>query len=241
MDFTSLRDDWPRTRHGSPGPVVLSDDPADHGLSGAEVACIEKAYEIRRHEVRAELEKPLRFELDWALSGFGWPKTGRERAKWILVIPLVVVLLGILQVVAVPFQYVAHRREVARRKAQLRQELAELEWPPSLRPIEHKTLRDLWSVYGFERGRFPESVSVELASAWIDRLYRPEVTRAARLEARLEAINKRRAWQRAKATAVTCILFTPRLEEALKELSSELPPYDWARGTPAPGPGERVH
>ena len=75
MDLTSPRDDWPRTSWNRPGPFILSDDPADHGLSEAEVACIEKAYEIRRREVRAALTQPSPFERDWGLSGMEWPKT----------------------------------------------------------------------------------------------------------------------------------------------------------------------
>ena len=58
MDLTTPRDDWPQTPWDRPRPFILSDDPADHGLSEAEVACIEKAYELRRREVRAALEQP---------------------------------------------------------------------------------------------------------------------------------------------------------------------------------------
>ena len=76
------------------------------------------------------------------------------------------------------FQYVAYRRERAREKTQLREELKQLERPPLLRPLPEKTLWELWRVYGFEDRRFPEAVCVELASAWIDRLYGPETTRA---------------------------------------------------------------
>ena len=75
MDLTSPREDWPRTSWNRPGPFILSDDPADHGLSDAEVACIEKAYEIRRREVRAALEKPSRFQLDGGCPEWG----GRRR------------------------------------------------------------------------------------------------------------------------------------------------------------------
>jgi len=41
--------------------------------------------------------------------------------------------------------------------------------------------------------RFPQSVRVELASAWIDRLYGPETTRAVGLAGRTERVNQRRA------------------------------------------------
>ena len=206
MDLTPSRDDWPRISWDRPGPFLLSDDPADHGLSAAEVACIEKAYEIRRREVRAALMQPSPFEIDWGLSGMEWPKTLKEWAKWVLVVPFVMVLLAIVQTVAAPFQYVAHRRERAREKAQLREELKQLERRPLLRPIEEKTLWELWRVYGFEDRRFPEAVCVELAATWIDRLYGPETTRAVNLVERLERVNLRRAKQRAKATGVTCIL-----------------------------------
>ena len=122
----------------------------------------------------------------------GWPETGWERVKWVLVVPFVVLLLAILQTVAVPFQYVSHRRTIAPDKSVLREELAELERRPLLRPIDEKTLWDLWRVYGFEDHRFPESVHVELASAWIDRLYGPETTRAVNLPARMERVRQRR-------------------------------------------------
>jgi len=56
--------------------------------------------------------------------------------------------------VAVPFQSVAHRRERAREKAQLREELKQLERRPLLRPIDEKTLWELWCVYGFEIAGF---------------------------------------------------------------------------------------
>ena len=102
MDFPTLRDDWPRTSWNRPGPFILSDDPSDHGLNEAEVACIEKAYEIRRREVRAALSQPSRFERDWGLSGMGWPETGWERVKWVLVVPFVALLLAIAQVIGTP-------------------------------------------------------------------------------------------------------------------------------------------
>ena len=60
------------------GPFILSDDPADHGLSAAEVACIEQAYEIRRREVRAALMQPSPFEIDWGLSGRDGRKPSRN-------------------------------------------------------------------------------------------------------------------------------------------------------------------
>jgi len=77
MNIPAPRDQWPRTLGDRTGPFVLSDDPADHGLSEAEVACIATAYEIRRREVRAALTQPSRFELDWGLSGPEWPKSLR--------------------------------------------------------------------------------------------------------------------------------------------------------------------
>ena len=81
MDLTPLRDDWPRSSWHRPGPLLLCEDPADHGLGDAEVACIEIAYELRRREVRAALTQHDRFRLDWGLSGLGWPRAGRERIK----------------------------------------------------------------------------------------------------------------------------------------------------------------
>jgi len=244
MDLTSPRDDWPRTSWNRSGPFILSDDPADHGLSEAEVACIEKAYEIRRREVGSALSQPSPFEIDWGLSGGDWPKTLKEWAKWVLVVPLVVVLLAILQTVAAPFQYVAHRRKRAREKAGLQEELAALERQALLRPIEDKTLWELWRVYGFEDRRFPESVHVELASAWIDGLYGPETTRVVNLTERMERVTRRRARVRAEAPQIGCVLWTPRLEQVLEELSAELPRYDWGRQetTSKPsGSNVRVH
>jgi len=82
---------------------------------------------------------------------------------------------------------------------------------------------------------------VELASVWIDRLYGPETTRAVNLEERLARVTQRRAKARAEAPDITCMLFGPRLEQVLKELSVELPPYDWAGTLSVPGAGERVH
>ena len=106
-----------RRRRVRPGPFILSDDPADHGLSETEVACIEQAYEIRRREVRAALTQHDPFRLDWELSGFGRPKTLKEWVTSVLVVPLVVVLFAVLRVVTAPFEYVSYRRERARRRA----------------------------------------------------------------------------------------------------------------------------
>jgi hypothetical protein len=98
-------------------------------------------------------------------------------------------------------------------------------------------------VYGLERDRFSESVGVELASAWIDRLYGPETTRAVNLLERMERVNKRRALFRTDAPHFGCVLFTPPLEQVLQELSVELPPYDWATRTTASQQlfSERLH
>ena len=125
---------------------------------------------------------------------------------------------------------VAPARAIAREKAVFGRNSKQLERPPLLRPIDEKTLWALWRVYGFEDRRFPESVHVELASAWIDRLYGPETTRAVNLAERMERVNKRRAKARAAAPHIGCMLFGPRLEQVLKELSVELPPYDWVAG-----------
>ena len=110
-----------------------------------------------------------------------------------------------------------------------------------LRPIDEKTLWALWRVYGFEDRRFPESVHVELASAWIDRLYGPETTRAVNLAERMERVNKQRAKARAEAPHIGCMLFGPRLEQVLKELSVELPPYDWGGREMGSRPAGRMH
>ena len=241
MDLTSPRDDWPRTSWDRPGPFILSDDPADHGLSEAEVACIEKAYELRRREVRAALTQHDPFRLDWGLSGFGRPKSLKEWVTSVLVVPFVVMLLAILRLVTAPFEYVSYRRERARRKAQLSEELKQLERRPLLQPLPEKTLHELWSMYGFEHRRFPEAVCVELPLAWIDRLYGPETTRAVDLNERMERVSQRRAKARADAPHITCMLFGPRLEQVLKELSVELPPYDWAGRAEVPGARQRVH
>lgn len=229
MDITSSREDRPRTPLDRPPQRLFSDNPADHGLSEAEIGCIEKAYEIRRREVRASLDKPPPFQLGWGPLGVEWPKTGREQLKWVLLVPFIAVFLGILQGVAAPFQYAAYRREMARRSARLRQELAALGRRPLLQPLPGRTLRDLWSVYGLERNRFPEAVCLELASAWIDRLYGPETARTVNLTERMNRVDDRRAKQRALATRVTCVCWIPRLEQVLRELSTELPPYGQAR------------
>ena len=60
MDFTPPREEWPRRLWDQPVQRLFSDDPADHGLSEAEVACIEKAYEIRRREVGSALSQRRR-------------------------------------------------------------------------------------------------------------------------------------------------------------------------------------
>jgi len=158
----------------------------------------------------------------------------------VLVLPFVVVLLAILRLVTAPFEYVSYRRERARRKAQLSEELKQLERRPFLQPLPEKTLHELWSVYGFEDRRFPEAVCVELPLAWIDRLYGPETTRAVDLNERMERVSQRRAKARADAPHITCMLFGPRLEQVLKELSVELPPYDWAGRAEVAGAG-RLH
>ena len=68
-----------------------------------------------------------------------------------------------------------------------------------------------------------------------------ETTRAVDLNERMERVSQRRAKARADAPHITCMLFGPRLEQVLKELSVELPPYDWAGDSSAPGPGQSVH
>ena len=141
---------------------------------------------------------------------------------------MVLVALLLMKVVLGPLEYSSDRRETARRQASLRQELSELERPPLLQSIGDKTLWALWQVYGFERDRFAESASVELANAWLDRLYGEDTRRALDLDARLEAVNRRRARFRAESPQITCVLWVPRLEQVLQELSKELPPYDWA-------------
>jgi hypothetical protein len=241
MEMPALRDEWPRTSWDRPGPFILSDDPADHGLSAAEVACIEQAYEIRRREIRAALTRPSRLAIDWGLSGMGWPTSLKDRVHWTLIMPFVAALFVILQVIGTPFEYVSHLRRRSRERAALREELAALERRPVLRPIEDKTLWALWRIYGFEDRRFAETVCVELAATWIDRLYGPETTRAVNVAERMERVIRRRAKQRAKAIGVTCILWTPRFEAVLQELSVELPPYDWAGRADAPPAAGRLH
>ena len=63
----------------------------------------------------------------------------------------------------------------------------------------------------------------------IDRLYGPGTTHALRLEERLEQVSKRRARLRDGIPNVTCVTWVPRLELVLREISSELPPYDWSQ------------
>ena len=239
MDIRSHRDDWPRKPWNRPGPLVLSDDPTDHGLSAAERACIEKAYAIRRREIRAALEPAPRGGSRSREFDVPQPTNVREWMLWIFVLPWFYVALLLMKVVLGPLEYWSDRREKARRQASLRQELSELERPPLLQSIGDKSLWALWQVYGFERDRFAESASVELANAWLDRLYGAGTRKALDLDARLDAVSKRRERSRAESPQITCVLWVPRLEQVLKELSKELPPYDWAEVDR--GPRGRVH
>lgn len=220
---------WPHTRRGQPTPFVLSDDPADHGLGEAEVACIEKAYELRRRELQAAIERPEPFSNRRWLSEFSWPQTLRGWCLAVLLAPVVVSLLVVGYVAIVPLLYPGHRRDVARHRARLREELREVAGRPFLTRPMRKTLLQLWRIYGFDDRRFDEAVGVELASWWIDRLYGPGTTHALRLEERLEQVSRRRARLRDGTSNVICVMWNPRLEEALRQISSELPPYDWGQ------------
>ncbi len=239
MDFPSNRSEWPRVTRKAP-PCVLSDDPADHGLSLAEVACIERASEVRLRELRKMLEQPAPFKCGSLSSEWSWPTTVREQAKVVLAIPLLL-LLAIAVVIMTPLEYVTHRRDVARRKARLREELAGLDRPPFLQPVGGKTVRDLWRAYGLESERFNESVGVELVSWWLDRLYGPETTTAMKLNERLVQVTGRRARLRAESPQIACVLWIPRLEQVIDEVSRELPSYDWAGPGAVRGPSSSLH
>lgn len=227
--LSASKERWPRWPWDQPGPFLLSDDPADHGLSGAELDCIRTAYALRAREVRALLEAPQPYHVGWSEFGVGRPKGLRQWLLTVFALPVIYLVVAIVGLSFVPYEYVSHRRRVRREKDALREELATLDRPPFLRPFEEKTLWRLWQVYGVEPERFEESVSVELASAWIARLYGAETLRALRLEERLEQVTRTRSQWRAKHPEIGCIRYSPRLEQVIRELSEELPPYDWAR------------
>ncbi len=227
--ITGRREPWPHPSRNPPSPYVLSDDPADHGLGEAEVACIEKAYVLRRRELQAAIERPEPFINGRWLSGLGWPRTRRGWCLALLLVPIVAPLFVVAYAAIVPFQYLGHRREVACHRARLREEMEKVTGRPFLTRPTRKTLFDLWQIYGFDDNRFDEAVGFELASWWIDRLYGPGTTHALRLEERLEQVSKRRARLRDGIPNVTCVTWVPRLELVLREISSELPPYDWSQ------------
>lgn len=224
--ITGRRETWPHPPRDGPSPFVLSDDPADHGLSEAEVACIEKAYELRRRELQVAIERPEPFARWRWLSDFSWPRTLRGWSLVVLLAPLVVPLIVVAYAAIVPSGYLTHRREVARHRARLRDELRDIAGRPSLTRLTRKTLFHLWRIYGFNNMRFDEAVGVELASLWIDRLYGPGASRALRLEERLEQVSRSRARLRDGTSNIVCVLWIPRLEQVLREISLELPPYD---------------
>ena len=235
-DFDFLRPrnrDWPRLARNKAVPFVLSDDPADHGLTEAELACIEKAYEIRRREVRAMLEEPMPFRRKWHPFPLKRLNTAKEWLQAAVAVP-VIALIVILRLPALPLQYLSHMRSVTHRRQCLRQELTQLERPPCLQALPGKTLLDLWGSYGFEEGEFQECASIELVSAWLDILYGPDTTKAMDIEVRLERINRRRANLRARSPNVTCVLWIPRMNQVVQDLSRELPPYDWLQRDPTP-------
>lgn len=220
---------WPHPQRERPSPFVLSDDPADHGLGEAEVACIEKAYELRRRELQAAIERPEPFTDGRWLSELRWPRTLRGWCLALLLAPMVIPLVVVACATIVPLQYLGHRRDVARHRARLREELGKVAGRPFLTRLMRKSLFQLWRIYGFNDRRFDEAVGVELASWWIDRLYGPGTTRALRLEERLEQVSRRRARLRDGTSNVICVSWIPRLEEVLREISSELPPCDWGQ------------
>ena len=219
---------WPRASARTETPLVLSDDPADHGLSEAEVACIAKAYELRQREIRSAIEKPWKPSQrgEWLTWG-PRPANAREWLLWIVLMPLTNVFLLLCKLFE-PLEWASEWRATVRYRAELREELAQLEGPPFLQPVPEKTLAGMWRRYGLETDRFDESTAVELLSAWIDHLYGPEVTRAVEIAAPVERISRRRMELRQRSPQVSCVLYRPRLEQVLTELSRELPPYDWA-------------
>ena len=153
MPLAKQREPWPRLPRHAETPFVLSDNPADHGLSAVEVACIEQAYEIRRREIGVALARPQPFRaVSWP-SGFDWPTTVREQVKAMIAVP-VLLLVGVVVMLMAPFEYASHRREVAREKTLLRNELAELRRPVLLRPLPDKTLLGLWRLEFISRRNF---------------------------------------------------------------------------------------
>jgi hypothetical protein len=241
MELFEHREPWPRSLPVGT-PCVLSDDPADHGLSEAEVDCIEKAYDIRRRVIRAKIadaDTPAVHR-----SGFvvlPQPTNAREWVMWPLLMLVVNLLLLSYKVIIAPFDRLAERRDRKRRKARLLEELVDLERRPFLQGLPQKTLQELWRAYGFESPRFGDADGEELVEAWIERLYGAETCRAADLRARLERIDRQRADVHRRSPDLACVYWSPPLEQALGELSRELPPYDWWARTGADVPRGRLH
>lgn len=234
------REPWPRTLAGRKRPLALSDDPADHGLSAAEVACIGDACELRRRALRAAIEERWQRPQggEWLIGG-PRPTCLRESVAWILLVPILN-LFSIAGKLLEPLGWVSHWRAYRRDRAELREELATLEGPPCLQPVAVKTLGGLWRLYGLATERFGEQACVELLSSWIVRLYGVEMLKAIDLEGRLARISQRRLESRGRSPDLVCVLWIPRLEQVLRELAVELPPYDWAGHGPAGG-GRTLH
>ncbi len=143
----------------------------------------------------------------------------------VALLPITSIPILILALLA-PFDYVAHLRKLARRRARLMDEIRRLRTSPL--PLDEpsvRTLRDLWFHCGIKTARVSE---LDLLCHWVDILYGSGRSAELTIRERVDEMYRQQGEaNRAYFDGVEDIHFhfVPPVEFLIRELSEELPPF----------------
>ncbi len=204
-------------------------------LSSQEQACIAKARELRlkvaNDSLTALVDQGLPFEGPAAgvTLRIQWSNNFSGRLKQIALYPIALPLLLVL-LLATPFSYVGHLRQVSKKKAELRQRIALLrDEPRSADAPEQRRLEFLWVLHGIKEDECTFDERLQLLSDWIATLYGPGVAESLNMRERTEDIARRYSEANRpyyEGRRGPHFNFKPPLDALIEQLSTELPPYD---------------
>jgi hypothetical protein len=150
----------------------------------------------------------------------------RAILKQIVLMPIALSMMLILILLA-PFDYVAHLRTLARKRATLRDEIRRLRTSP-LQTDEPsvRTLRDLWFYCGINTARVSK---LDLLCQWVDVLYGSGRSVELKIRERVQEIGRRmseanRHYNEGQEGKIH-YQFVPPIDSLIRELSEQLPPF----------------
>lgn len=204
-------------------------------MNHREILCIEQASAARISAARERLTNlqkrgvPFESPLSGLSIAIDWNGETKEKIRQIFLMPIAFVLVFLLAIL-VPVAYIVHLVEINEKKKKLKKEIIfEAQASKNREVPKIKTLKQLWSIHGFDEHKYTTEERIELLEKWINILYGADMALSLNLEERVKIIELRhseanKSYHKGEIDAHFFHFISP-VDALIQNLSEELPTY----------------